>query len=91
MAKFLRRIFGEHRIDRNKRLHDVAPDVHAALGLLRIRNLNYDMLLRALRIAAAEGDGGIKEFCEDYGLEQIDPVRRIDVVRYALKAVEAGP
>jgi hypothetical protein len=91
MVSFVFRLFTDQRINREKRLREVNPDVWQALNLLRIRNLNYDMLLRALQIAADEGDGGIRAFCEDYGLDQVDPVRRIDVVRHALKAVEAGP
>jgi hypothetical protein len=42
-----------------------------------------------LRNAAAavlsENEGHMRAFCEDYGMDQVDPVTKLDVLRYAMK------
>jgi hypothetical protein len=68
------------------------PGLEAALINIRIRMQDFAMLMRAAQVAAADDDNGtgILEFAEDYGMDQIDPIRRIDVLRYALKRIEEG-
>lgn len=65
----------------------LAPEVAKALQVIRTSMMNQLILVRALEVGASDDESGglIEAFCEDYGLDQVDPVRKIDVLRYALK------
>lgn len=67
---------------------DRAIPQEAAKGLAALATLarNYDTLRRAIFVALSEGDTGIQEFCEDFGVDQVDPVKKSDILRWALKA-----
>lgn len=68
----------------------VEPEAAVALGVIRANLRNYGILLAAVKAASCETDDDrlLANFAEDYGLDQIDPIRRIDVLRHALTLVE---
>lgn len=69
-------------------------DSTIAQALMHLRHMSEDnhQMRRALHIACAEGDAEdlICAYCEDYCLDPIDEVRRIDVLKHALKRVNRG-
>jgi len=68
---------------------DIGAEAARALAVIRLRLRNYGVLLAAVKAATGdrEDDARLAAFAEDYGLDQIDPIRRIDVLRHALKIV----
>lgn len=86
------RIWGRKRIP-DIQIGTIATDAARALSLLRTLAYRYDILLAATKAAACEreDDQRLINFAEDYGLDQIDPIRRIDVLRHALSLIEEGP
>jgi len=80
--RFLRR---RYKLDR--KALDVTPDVRQAMDCLRAYNTNYQILLAAVK-CAVEGDvGALRAFCEDFGLDQVDPITKADVLAHALQLV----
>lgn len=67
------------------RMAGLPTDVDVALQLLRKRNLNYQMLVAAIQACLREDEGGLLAFCEDYGVDPLDPIKRGDVLRHALE------
>jgi hypothetical protein len=63
----------------------VPASVTQALNLLRQRVLDYECLRAAVRAVLSEDEGAMRVFCEDFGMDQVDPVTKLDVLRYALK------
>jgi predicted DNA-binding protein (UPF0278 family) len=68
----------------------VDQEVEGALRNIRQSMRDFAMLKRAAEVAADESDTGtgILEFAEDYGIDQVDPIKKIDVLRYALKRIK---
>lgn len=94
MPTILERLTTNFTVFRGKRTREdrdraVPPDAMRALLALRTMSQNYDTLRRAIFVAIAAEEtleGEIRAFCEDFGVDQIDAVKRIDVLRWALKA-----
>jgi hypothetical protein len=63
----------------------VPPSVLAALALLKQQVLDYQLLRCAVSAVLADDEGAMRVFCEDFGMDQVDPVTKLDVLRYALK------
>jgi hypothetical protein len=63
-------------------------DVEQAFSAVRKRLQHFDMLMDAIRAAIDKDGQAASNFAEDYGMEdQLDPVRRVDVLRHALQIV----
>lgn len=71
---------------------EIDSTISEALWHLKRIAADNHVMQRALYIASMEGDATdqIKAFCEDYSIDQVDEVRRIDVMRHALKLVARG-
>lgn len=69
---------------------EVGSEAAAALGVIRARLHNYGILLAAVKAASCETDNDrlLANFAQDYSMDQVDPIRRIDVLRHALALVE---
>lgn len=67
----------------------VLLDKRVADSLSILRNLAYHngLLEKAIAAAISEDDGLMEAYCEDYGIDQVDPIKRIDVLKHALKLV----
>jgi hypothetical protein len=63
----------------------VPESVSQAISLLKQRALDYEMLRTAVAAVLSEDEGHMRAFCEDYGMDQVDPVTKLDVLRYAMK------
>ena len=85
MRKFNLSIF---RSKPQVREQSVPVFVAEALQLLRIRMLNYEVLRAAVSAVLSGEEGAIKAYCEDYGLDQLDPVKLNDVLRHAMKIID---
>lgn len=72
----------------NIREATMPPSVHHALATLKRRMLDYETLRTAVRAVLADDEGAMRAFCEDYGLDQIDPVTKMDVLRFAIRLTE---
>lgn len=77
----------QRRLKRSKDGPELPLDAGAAVVLIKKRLQDYHALLSAIQAVLAEDRSGIKAFCEDYGLDPIDKVKRADVLRHALKYV----
>lgn len=75
------------RLKRSKDGPQLPIEAGAALVLIKKRVQDYHALVSAIRAVLAEDRSGIEAFCEDYGLDQVDKVKRADVLRHALKYV----
>jgi hypothetical protein len=85
MRKFNLSIF---RSKPQVREQSVPVFVAEALQLLRIRMLNYEVLRAAVNAVLSGEEAAIKAYCEDYGLDQLDPVKLNDVLRHAMKIID---
>jgi hypothetical protein len=70
---------------------ELAPDVLQALSMLRTQLLGQQQLRLAVSVALAEEanfEDAARAYCEDYGLDQVDPIKRADILKHALTAAE---
>lgn len=77
----------QRRLKRSKDGPELPLDAAVAVVLIKKRLQDYHVLLSAIQAVLAEDRCGIEAFCEDYGLDQVDKVKRADVLRHALKYV----